>query len=940
MSESIWNDPRITAYVLDELPTDERAAFESEMQSSAELAAAVEEARGVTSKLDALFASESTPPLDANRRDKIIAGENNQTFVTTKPNRAWYQLGTVELVVTAAIVLIICAIAIPASMSPKIAMNGDAAIDPQEEPTLSQEEYMRMATSGQEEDEEIVELSADSLGGMGELTPDDVADASGFAVAEPAASTVSPMSAAPMSGAPMSDSSGSGQSLGRAKAKLDIDATPPQVALRSVLNESTADQGSDGAGQAGASGALSMSAPTTESSQSPGELRTALESKPEGLEKSRRSMMTRRSDAAEEAKDSDSAKKSEASKLQSVAPDAPAAPAGMDPFGAANPDPFAEAEVAQTEFAPNGMAMGGSQNELSDSLNRSRSSGRGIGMDSKGMEMGMSERPSPSSRESQSASRSEAITAGAGGYGLPSDTTTLHSSESRSTRERPIPGLPKALKLLDEEVRNPEGAGPGTPGDQFDVIEDNPFRRVSEHPLSTFSVDVDTASYSKVRDFLVRSNRLPRPDAVRIEEMINYFDYNYEPPAGDVEHPFAAHAVVTECPWNQDHRLARIALKGKVIGQSERPRCNLVFLLDTSGSMNQANKLPLVQDGMKMLLEQLNENDRVAIAVYAGSAGLVLDSTKVKNGKKVRKALTQLSAGGSTNGGAGIALAYQVARDHFIQDGVNRVILCTDGDFNVGTTGTDALVRMVEKEAKGGVFLSVLGFGMGNHNDSMLEQISGRGNGNYAFIDNEKEARKVLVDQTNSTLVTIAKDVKLQVEFNPTQVDSYRLIGYENRVLAKEDFNDDKKDAGEIGAGHSVTALYEIVPAGSEPDAAKPKVDDLKYQAKVKPSKAAQNDEMLTIKLRYKQPDGDTSTLVEFPVADEGNGFDKADKETQFAAAVAGFGMQLRRSEYKGNWTLSDVIRVAQASKGEDRFKLRAEFIQLAQQASRLMGQE
>ncbi|GAA5505350.1 YfbK domain-containing protein [Novipirellula caenicola] len=944
MSESIWNDPRITAYVLDELPADERAAFESEMQSNPELAAAVEEARGVTSKLDSLFASESTPPLDANRRDKIIAGDHRPTFVTTQPKRAWYQLGTVELVVTAAIVLIIAAIAIPASMSPKIAMNGDAVADPQEEPTLSQEDYMRMATSGQEQDEEIVELSADSLGGERELTPHDVADASGFAAAEAAAPATSPMATAPMSAAAMSADSASDQFHSRAEAKRDADTAPPQVAMRSMLKESSADQGGEGSEQAGA---LGMSPPPSISLQDTSGLRTAAEPKPE---KSRGYPLDK--------------------KWSQIAP---AAPAAEDPFGATNSDLFAEVEAAQTEFAPGGMAMGGSQNESNDRLKRGRSGGMG---------MDMPESPSPSDRESQSSDLSDGMAMLEGGYGLPSDTSTLPSSEVRSNRDnniprlskavttlekkgqttaggyglpmdtvplntrlgselkQSIPGLPKAIQLLDEEVRNPEGVGPGTPGDQFDVIEDNPFRRVSEHPLSTFSVDVDTASYSKVRDFLVRANQLPRPDAVRIEEMINYFDYNYDPPAADAEHPFAARAVVTECPWNPQHRLARIALKGKVIEQSDRPRCNLVFLLDTSGSMNQANKLPLVQDGMKMLLEQLNENDRVAIAVYAGSAGLVLDSTKVKNGKKVRKALTQLSAGGSTNGGAGIALAYQVARDHFIPDGVNRVILCTDGDFNVGTTGTDALVRMVEKEAKGGVFLSVLGFGMGNHNDSMLEQISGRGNGNYAFIDNEKEARKVLVDQTNSTLVTIAKDVKLQVEFNPTQVNSYRLIGYENRVLAKEDFNDDKKDAGEIGAGHSVTALYEIVPAGSEPDAAKPKVDDLKYQAKVKPTKAAQSDEMLTIKLRYKQPDGDTSTLVEFPVTDEGDSFDKADKETRFAAAVAGFGMQLRRSEYKGNWTLGDVVRVAEASKGEDRFELRAEFIELAQKASQLMGQE
>jgi Ca-activated chloride channel family protein len=285
-------------------------------------------------------------------------------------------------------------------------------------------------------------------------------------------------------------------------------------------------------------------------------------------------------------------------------------------------------------------------------------------------------------------------------------------------------------------------------------------------------------------------------------------------------------------------------------------------------------------------------------------------------------------------------LAYQTARDNFIPEGVNRVILCTDGDFNVGTTGTAELVRMVEREAKGGVFLSVLGFGMGNHNDAMLEKISGRGNGNYAFIDNRKEARKVLVDQTSGTLVTIAKDVKLQIDFNLNHVSSYRLIGYENRVLAKEDFNDDKKDAGEIGAGHAVTALYEIVPAGVEADASRPKVDDLKYQTEPEPTEAADSDEMMTLKLRYKQPDGDTSTLVEFPVTDEGGEFKDADHDVRFAAAVASFGMQLRRSEYAGSWTMNDVIRVADDARGEDMDGLRAEFVDLARKAKELMGQE
>jgi Ca-activated chloride channel family protein len=485
-----------------------------------------------------------------------------------------------------------------------------------------------------------------------------------------------------------------------------------------------------------------------------------------------------------------------------------------------------------------------------------------------------------------------------------------------------------------------EGRGPGMAGDRFEPITDNPFLRVGEQPLSTFSVDVDTASYSKVRDYLVRAHELPRPDAVRIEEMLNYFDYGYAPPEADAEHPFAARVEIVTCPWNVDHRLARIALQGKRLQAEQRPPCNLVFLIDTSGSMDAPNKLPLVQEGMQLLLSKLDRNDRVAIVTYAGSAGLVLDATPGDESAKIRRALTELAAGGSTNGGAGIALAYQTARDHFIAGGANRVILCTDGDFNVGTTGTDELVRIVEREAKGGVFLTVLGFGMGNHNDAMLEQVSGRGNGNYAFIDTDKEARKVLVQQADATLVTIAKDVKLQIEFNPNRVAAYRLIGYENRVLAKEDFNDDKKDAGEIGAGHSVTALYEIVPAGKEVDAIAPPVDSLKYQSVGKPSDAAAaSDETMTLKLRYKAPDSDTSRLVEFPVTDSGKGFDDADIHVRFAAAVAGFGMKLRSSPYAGKWTLADVRKTAAAAIGDDPHGLRAEFVELVEAAATLRNE-
>jgi Ca-activated chloride channel family protein len=437
--------------------------------------------------------------------------------------------------------------------------------------------------------------------------------------------------------------------------------------------------------------------------------------------------------------------------------------------------------------------------------------------------------------------------------------------------------------------------------------------------------------------YLMQHGMLPRPDAVRIEELVNYFTYDYAPPKDDL--PFAAHLEVAECPWAPAHRLVRVGIKGKEIERDKRPTSNLVFLLDVSGSMNQPNKLPLVKHGMKMLVDQLGENDRVAIVVYAGAAGMVLDSTTGDQKQVLLDALDRLQAGGSTNGGQGIQLAYQTALDRFIRGGVNRVILCTDGDFNVGVTGTDQLVRMAEQNAKSGVFLSVLGFGMGNHNDAMLEQLSDKGNGNYAFIDTEAEARKVLVEQMTGTLVTIAKDVKIQVEFNPQQVAAYRLIGYENRILAAQDFNDDKKDAGEIGAGHTVTALYEIVPSGVAGSVTVPPVDDLRYQTQGQPSEAAQSGEWLTLKMRFKLPEGDTSTKLEFPLRDAGLRFGQASQDFRFAAAVAAFGMLLRDSQFKGNATYAGVLEIAKEAASGDTTGYRDGFLGLVAKAKQLSGQ-
>ena len=463
----------------------------------------------------------------------------------------------------------------------------------------------------------------------------------------------------------------------------------------------------------------------------------------------------------------------------------------------------------------------------------------------------------------------------------------------------------------------------------YDGVTENPFLDAKRNPLSTFSIDVDTASYANARRFLTQRT-LPPAGAVRIEELVNYFSYDYAPPTGD--DPFAVHMEVAGCPWKAEHRLARIGLKGVELDLSQRPSSNLVFLLDVSGSMENANKLPLLRRALKMMVEHLGENDRVAIAVYAGASGLVLPSTSCSEKQVILDALDRLQAGGSTNAGEGIQLAYETAVANFIEGGVNRVILCTDGDFNVGVTNQSDLIEMIESKAKTGVFLTVLGFGMGNYKDSTLEKLADKGNGNYGYIDTIVEARKVLVSEMGGTLVTIAKDVKIQVEFNPAKVNAYRLIGYENRLMAAEDFNDDTKDAGEIGAGHTVTALYEIVPAGVAIDL--PKTDELRYQQP--DTTTSTTDDLFFLKLRYKQPDGDTSKLLEFAVKDTGVAYADATGEFKFAAAVAAFGMLLRGSKNAGTASYDSVLELGGEGAVRDPNGYRAEFLQLVRVAKEL----
>ncbi len=517
-------------------------------------------------------------------------------------------------------------------------------------------------------------------------------------------------------------------------------------------------------------------------------------------------------------------------------------------------------------------------------------------------------RGAPAGR-SQIAAKAMAIS----GASKSGSTGRLKTLEPRKTRAQPAePG-----SVADDTPHNTEA---------YDRIEDNAFKKTTEEPLSTFSSDVDTASYANLRRFLT-NGQMPPKDAVRIEEMVNYFPYSYAAPKDNK--PFAVNIEVNAAPWNPEHRLVRIGIKGKEIAWDKRAPSNLTFLLDTSGSMDDPNKLPLVKGAMKLVVDKMNADDHIAIAVYAGSSGMVLPPTSGKEKEKILAALENLQAGGSTNGGEGIELAYKTAQQMFRKGGINRVILATDGDFNVGTTSQGELTRLIETKAKGGVFLTVLGFGMGNLKDSTMEKLADKGNGNYAYIDSLNEAKKVFVHEIGGTLMTIAKDVKLQVEFNPAKVDSFRLIGYENRIMAHQDFNDDTKDAGDIGAGHTVTALYEIVPFGKGTQG--PGVDALKYQKPAPVPAADSSSELLTLKLRYKEPEGSKSELISVPVTDDGKKLTDASTDYKFASAVAAFGMILRESPHKGTSNVEMVLDLATGNRGADPGGYRTEFLGLVE---------
>ncbi len=505
--------------------------------------------------------------------------------------------------------------------------------------------------------------------------------------------------------------------------------------------------------------------------------------------------------------------------------------------------------------------------------------------------------------------------------------SNVSSKESSTSSSNSNMSLNTASSPMMEQKGDSENDS--TKSEKYAEIDENPFLETSRAPLSTFSIDVDTASYTNVRRYL-NDGMLPPRDAVRIEELINYFEYDYPTPVGDV--PFSVTTEVANAPWNAKHRIVSIGLQGKKVALDNVPPSNLVFLLDVSGSMNDPRKLPLLKDALRILVNQLSSKDKVAIVVYAGKSGLVLPSTSADNKGEILNALNNLNAGGSTNGGQGIQLAYKVAQENFISGGNNRVILATDGDFNVGLKNDDELVRLIEHNRTSNIFLSVLGFGSGNTNDSMMEKLADRGNGNYAYIDSQDEARKALGSQVAGTLYVIAKDVKIQVEFNPAKVAGYRLIGYENRLLENRDFNDDRKDAGDIGAGHSVTALYEIIPAGQrvENDGI-----ELRY-GQVQPSDSSFNNELLTVKLRYKEPNRSESKLLSQGLIDRESSIENASENLRFAVAVAEFGLLLRNSRYKGNASFRNVSNLAEGALGNDLRNYRNDFLTLVGKAQRL----
>ena len=987
MPDSTWNDPRITSYVLDELTGDDLMEFEAELADSEDLAVAVEEVRSITGQLQDLYSDEKTKPLDQDRRESIMSGaallrqaesvseyEDDQEeedsienvllldqIKSSNRNHGAPTWGVPLLVIASAAVLLLLVGLAPwlrerstiTSVDPNLEQTQDVpapAPAPIRDMTLedtvatyvesnlndwpSKDESPKDAASEDNEDEEemastgvLAELEAiDHEFSLAQKVKERKSKASTPGTLPPPEALAEPL----VAGGDQPDQMRADQPAKVAMRHRASIAKPRMAAADAAPEAMTQQTQSPGAQSPGA--------------QSPGAQSPGAQSPPREEDAATGivlpEIMRASTDSAAPLVDLDSdslapgtMKQSEASIMMRSAMDkygldhlgrnaqAEASGAQKNPFPSVLP-PISTNRALQSESTPSPMKAQARRTEIAPPLSpKKQQDQEKIGAHSSSDRKALAlEATSTDGTDSDNAM----------GYEKADSRYQMPLTRGRGSRSGLIRSGGKVDKLHvrhDDLGEDPRDSKP-TGGDRFEPISENQFQLVAEAPVSTFSVDVDTVSYGWTRDSLLRFGAMPHPQSVRIEDLVNYFVYDYQPPAPKAEHPFHSKVSVMTCPWNPDHRLARVAIQGQTMQKADRLPCNLVFLLDTSASMDEPNKLPWVVEGIKTLADQLTENDRVAIAVYAGAAGLALDSVTADQSQTIRQSLFDLSTGGNTDSGQGLELAYRVASENFITDGVNRVILCTDGDFNVGATGTDELLSIVEKESKDRVFLTVLGFGMGNHNDAMLEQIRGRGNGNYAFIESQAEAKKILVEQTSGDLGTIAKDVSLQLEFNPTRVAQYRLIGYENQMMSEQDSDSDKQDAIEIDAGHSVTALYEIVPRVSD-DETSHESDKLRYQRSAELTKAATSNEILTLEVRYTLPNEDDSMLISLPIEDKTQDFDEADADARFAVAVAGFGMKLRDSKFASSWTLSDIEEVAAGAVGDDTYQLRAEFLQM-----------
>ncbi len=909
------NDPRLTAFVLGELDPTERAVVEANLIDSADCREAVEEIRLTTRWLSEQLQAESRahyPVEKAGINNHHVAGEIVAN--SDAPRRRWWGRPAIRMNLIAAAVLALVGLAVVPLVRVDV------------QPRRELERVAHLKKSGKRAIEDQTNRDYDRFG---EAAP------------APAAAPASPLAAAPAA-VPLSTADDRGEGVSRGfglsrGAPNKPAAQPAEFAFQDVDAPAAARGGQLGSMGGGADrskqpamtgkklAVAGGSAPATP----PAPRVVAAGAQPSG-EAAKRSAPAARREAlvalrtqsrAMESRDSRGQPQPKNIKgaMRGAAPeDKKDAPAGAVPGATKAAEGFSrepqrgESSAAAVPAPMPADASRGQEARIAEGLHDGMAAGKAP--------LGELQKGSARGREGEPDFAFKAPAAGAGGAppskGKDGELADLEQKLARKLPAQQVGGEEKEKIVADEE------AAP---------IVENAFQLTSKERLSTFSIDVDTASYAMIRRCLKQDSLPPRED-VRIEEMLNYFPYHDSPAADASDQPFAVHVEVGGCPWNAAHRLARIGIAAKPIDQANRPASNLVFLVDVSGSMDEPDRLPLVQWGLQRLVEQLGENDRVAIVVYAGAAGLVLPSTSCQKKPEVMAAIGRLKAGGSTNGGAGIQLAYDIATKNFIQNGTNRVILATDGEFNVGISDDDKLVELITQKAKSGVFLSVLGFGMGVK-DAKLEKLADKGNGHFAYIDSPREAYRVLVTGMAATLVTVAKDVKIQVDFIPDQVAEYRLIGYENRALANKDFNNDAKDAGEIGAGHHVTALYELVPAKA--DGGRQEVAQKDVAVK-REGKAQRRANSFVVNLRYKKPNEDKSEPLVYPVVDDGVDFGRASGDLKFAAAVAGFGMLLRDSKYKGTITFDGVLEIAGTVSEGDQSGYRKEFMGLVRKAKEI----